>query len=135
MPYTLIGSLHHVGDEQTIKATLRKREFVVKTADNTEYPQLIKFELINDRCRLVEGFGVGQELEVTFSIKGREWTNPRGEKQFFVSLEAFKLGPAAAGASSGGSGGGAARAPRPAARPSASAPEPDPFATENDLPF
>lgn len=130
MPYTLVGTLHAVMDEQSIKATLRKREFVVKTAENVEYPQLVKLELINDRCRLVDGFAIGQELEVTFSIKGREWTNPRGEKQFFVSLEAFKLGaPGASGAAP------KRTEARPARAESAPPPPGDPFADEGDLPF
>lgn len=131
MPYTLIGQLHHIGDEQAIKATLRKREFVVKTAENVDYPQLIKLELINDRCRLVDGFALGQELEVTFSLKGREWVNPRGERQFFVSLEAFKLGPPSAGSERAP----AAERRAPTERRPAAAPEPDPFAGDSDLPF
>jgi hypothetical protein len=134
MAYTLVGALHAIMDEQTINAKLRKREFVVKFAENVDYPQLVKFELINDRCRLVDGFSLGQEVEISFSIKGREWVNPKGEKTYFVSLEAFRLGQPGRGGRSDEGREPSRSAPRASQAPAASSADADPFA-DSDLPF
>ena len=45
----------------------QKREFVVEFAENPEYPEFVKFELIQDKCALLDGFSIGQELNVAFT--------------------------------------------------------------------
>ena len=69
----------------------QKREFVVEFAENPEYPEFVKFELIQDKCELLDGFNIGQELNVSFNLKGRKWTNPKGEVVYFNSLQAWKV--------------------------------------------
>lgn len=72
----------------------QKREFVVEYAENPQYPEFIKFELIQDKCEQLDGFNIGQELNIAFNLKGRKWTNPKGEVVYFNSLQAWKLSPA-----------------------------------------
>ena len=69
----------------------RKREFVVEFAENPEYPEFVKFELIQDKCDLLDGFDIGQEMKVAFNLKVRKWTNPKGEDVYFNSLQAWRL--------------------------------------------
>ena len=40
---------------------------------------------------LSTGFQDGDLINIEFSVKGREWTNPQGEVIFFTTLEAWKL--------------------------------------------
>lgn len=99
MSYTVQGVLHAIMPEQTIKPTLRKREFVLVFAENPNYPQYLKFDLFNDKCGIVEGYLPGERVDVSFNLRGREWVNPRGEKVYITSLEAWRLtrpGPAKA---------------------------------------
>jgi hypothetical protein len=93
------STLYRIFAVQEIKASFRKREFILKYIENPSYPQYIKFELIQDRCDLIEigGYTEGDEVEVTFSIEGREWTNPKGEVQYFNSLKAFRIDRAGGG--------------------------------------
>lgn len=72
----------------------KKREFVVEYSENPQFPEFIKFELIQDKCDLLDGFNIGQELNIAFNLKGRKWTNPKGEVVYFNSLQAWKLSPA-----------------------------------------
>jgi hypothetical protein len=41
----------------------------------------------------------GQEVEFSFSLKGREWTSPQGEVKFFATIEAFNVAGGSAPAS------------------------------------
>ena len=87
----LTGKIHHIMEAVQLKPNLRKREFVLEYADNPQYPQLLKFELFNDRCDLLNDYQAGDEVALQFNLRGREWTNPRGEKVYITTLEAWQL--------------------------------------------
>jgi hypothetical protein len=88
--FQVVGTLYAKFDEQQIRS-LRKREFILETTDNPQYPQLLKFDLLGERCDLVEEYAVGDSLEVYFNLKGREWVNQQGNKVYFTTLEAWKI--------------------------------------------
>ncbi|HHG85732.1 MAG TPA: DUF3127 domain-containing protein [Bacteroidetes bacterium] len=85
------GKLHAKMDAVQITDTFRKREFVVEYVDNPLYPQYVKFETTQDRCALVDSIEVGDKVEVTFNLRGREWVNPQGEKKYFTTLDAWRV--------------------------------------------
>ncbi len=89
----LQGKILEIFETVQINDSFKKREFVVEYADNPNYPELIKFELTQDRCDLLNDFKVNDEVEVWFNIKGRKWTDPQGEDKYFNSLQAWKLQP------------------------------------------
>jgi hypothetical protein len=49
------------------------------------------FQLTQDKCSLLDAFMEGQQVEVSFNLKGREWTSPQGEVKYFNTLEAFRV--------------------------------------------
>ena len=69
----------------------KKREFVLEIAENPDYPEMVKFELIQDKCELLDGLRLGQDVNIHFNLKGRKWTNPKGEDVYFNSLQAWKI--------------------------------------------
>ena len=84
--YKFKGTIKHIGDTQTFgEKGFTKRDFVLIESD-AKYPQTVKFELIKDNINLIEGYKIGEEVEVKFNIKGREYNN-----NYYVSLEAYKL--------------------------------------------
>ncbi len=85
------GKVHFVSDVINVTDTFRKRELVVEFAENPQYPEFVKFEAIQDRCALMDNIKVGEEVEVFFNLKGREWTNKSGEKQYFNTLQLWKV--------------------------------------------
>jgi hypothetical protein len=69
-----------------------KREFVLEyIEDKPEYPQLIMFELIKDRCTLVDGLKDGDKVTVSYNLQGRKWTSPQGEDKYFTTLQAWRI--------------------------------------------
>lgn len=89
--YTLKGNIKVVKQTQSVNEKFRKREFVV-TDNSSQYPQDILFQLTQDRCDMLDAYKPGDMVEVSFNIRGREWTSPKdGEVKFFISLEVFKI--------------------------------------------
>ena len=85
------GIIKKISESVQISDRFRKREFVVEYSNNPDYPQPLQFEMVQDRCELLDSFQEGQEVEVHFDLRGREWTNPQGQVKYFNSLQAWKL--------------------------------------------
>ncbi len=85
------GKLHEAFETVEIKEGFKKREFVVEYAENPQYPELLKFELIQANCEQLDDFKVGDEINVSFNLKGRKWTDPQGNVKYFNSLQAWRL--------------------------------------------
>jgi hypothetical protein len=81
---TLTGKLHTIFDAQTFPSGFVKREFVIET--ESQYPQLVKFELTKDKISKLDGCNVGNKISVSFNIRGNE-----NKGRFFVSLQAWKI--------------------------------------------
>lgn len=83
------GKLVVINATQVVSEKFSKRTFVVETAD--QYPQQIEFQLTQDKCELLNTYAPGNKLEVSFNLRGREWTSPAGEVKYFNTLEAWRL--------------------------------------------
>ena len=138
--YDVTGRLHEIFDEQQVSEKFRKREFVLEVQDG-QYPEHIKFQMVQDKTSLIDPYKMGDEVKVTFNLRGRGF-NKNGQMLYFTNLEAWKIEAGAAGG--GGSYGGGQQqqaAPRPAAQnqnPTLRAqPSAAPIASDddNDLPF
>ncbi len=85
------GKVHEVSDVMNVTDTFRKRELVIEFAENPQYPEYVKFEAIQDRVSLMDPLKVGDDVEVFFNLKGRAWTDKTGKKQYFNTLQIWKV--------------------------------------------
>jgi hypothetical protein len=85
------GKIHATFDAEQVTQRFRKREFVLELESGSRYPQYVMFQLTGDRCEVLDGFAAGQEVKVEFSLRGREWTSPKGEVRYFNSLETWSI--------------------------------------------
>ena len=90
MSYVMKGKVKVVGSTVAISEKFSKREFVV-VDDTNMYPQDIMFQLTQDKCNLIDSLAIGDEVEVSFNLNGREWVNPKGESKFFNTLDVWKI--------------------------------------------
>ena len=88
--FKLQGFVKVVNPTVQVSDKFSKREFVVTEASSM-YPQDIMFQLTQDKCDLGNTIAAGQEVEVSFNLKGREWTSPTGEVKYFNTLEAWRI--------------------------------------------
>lgn len=120
--FDLTGTLKVLEDTQTFPSGFSKREFVVEVPDG-KYPQLIKFEVLKDNISLLDSVSIGDELKVTFDIRGREYNG-----RYFVNLNAWKVE----------SSGGGSSQPAPSDPPSEafeSSLDNEPEPSDDDIPF
>lgn len=90
--FNIKGTLKKIYPTQQVSDKFKKREFVLTEDSNPQYPQYISFQLVQDKCDLLDTFREGQSIEVSFSLRGREWNNPKtGETKYFNSLDAFRI--------------------------------------------
>ena len=101
MGFQTRGKIHAISETQQVTERFRKREFVLELADNPRYPQFVQFQLTGDRCENLEGFDVGDEVNVEFSLRGREWKSPKGDTKFFNSLDVWNIDRIAGSAARG----------------------------------
>jgi hypothetical protein len=97
--FKISGTVKMLNDTVQISERFAKREFVIQTGEM--YPQSILFQSTQDKCSLLDGVQVGEQIEVSFDVKGREWVNPQGETKYFNSLEAWRIDKVGQNASSG----------------------------------
>lgn len=83
------GKIKVIGDVQEISASYKKRELVITTEE--QYPQFINIEFGQDKCDLLNGLSVGQEVKVHINLGGREWVNPAGETKYFNSIKGWRI--------------------------------------------
>ena len=67
----------------------RKRELVLTTQE--QYPQNILVEFIQDRTNLLDAFNVGDLVKIDINLRGREWTNDKGEIKYFNSIQGWRI--------------------------------------------
>lgn len=121
------GKIHAAFDAEQVTERFRKREFVLELDGSTRYPQYVMFQLTGDRCGELDGYKAGDEIKVEFSLRGREWTSPKGEVRYFNSLEVWTVEGMGAGEGTGAGGSSSG--------PSRSGDEPPPPSDEDDIPF
>lgn len=88
--FKLTGAVKLIKDTVQVSEKFAKREFVISDTSSM-YPQDILFQAVQDKCSMLEGIGSGQEVEVSFNLRGREWTSPQGEVKYFNTLDAWRI--------------------------------------------
>lgn len=86
----IIGKIKVLNKTQSIgDKGFRKREVVITTQE--QYPQHILVEFTQDKCELLDDYGVGQEVKVSLNLRGREWVNPEGITKYFNSIQGWRI--------------------------------------------
>lgn len=84
------GKLKRINDEQVISDRFKKREFVIETEE--QYPQVLMFQLVQDKTNLIDQFSIGDKVEIFFNLRGREWQkDPSAEVRVFNTLDAWRI--------------------------------------------
>lgn len=98
MAFEVEGKLHRLFPTEQKSASFTAREFVLEIPDGN-YPQLVKFQAVQDRCTLLDNFREGENIKVSFDLRGREWNG-----KYLTNLNAWRIDRA--GEESGGGSGG-----------------------------
>lgn len=124
MGYKAEGKIEKIYDTEQKSQSFQAREFVIEVQDG-QYPQMVKFQLVQDKCTLIDDYSEGDNIEVEFDLRGREWNG-----RYFTNLQAWRINRAGEGGGSD-AGGSAQSAPKPAASPATAATSD----FDDDIPF
>lgn len=83
--FQVSGKIHAIFDTESKSASFTTRDFVLEIQDGN-YLQLIKFQLTQDRCDLIDAYSQGDEIEVHFDLRGREWNG-----KYLTNLHCWKI--------------------------------------------
>lgn len=87
-------------DKQQVSERFAKREFVVELAEERNgetYTNFGKFQLVQNKCEILDRFNEGDNILVSFNIKGNKWERD-GKVNYITSLDAWRIEAAGAGA-------------------------------------
>ena len=73
MAFEVEGKLHRLFPTEQKSASFQAREFVLEIPDGN-YPQLVKFQAVQDRCAMLDNFNEGDRIKVSFDLRGRDGT-------------------------------------------------------------
>ena len=96
MAYELIGKLVAKYDTVQRTETFKTREFVVEKTDDIGgrvISNYVKFQCVQDRTSLPDRFNLGDEVKVSFNLKGTKWMRD-GRENYITNLDAWRLEPA-----------------------------------------
>ena len=67
-------------------------KFVVIDDSNSEYPQTLELQCTQEKAEnLIKFNKVGERVDCSVNLRGREWTNPEGKVSVFNTIEAWKV--------------------------------------------
>lgn len=92
MNYTFEGTVKLVDKVQEFESGFKKREIIVSSLDE-KYPQDIKFEFLKDSIDKLEGLKSGDQIKVSFNLRGNEYNG-----KFFNNLVGFNISKVKQGA-------------------------------------
>lgn len=85
MAYDLTGKIKLIQEAKKFESGFTKREMVV-IVEEGKYPQEINIEFVQDKVALLDSLQIGQEVTVTFDIRGREYNG-----RYFNNLQGWKI--------------------------------------------
>jgi len=94
MPFEITGKVVEVLPVVQVSDKFRKREFVIEKKESGSggavFIDYIKFQLVQDKCELVNESFLHDEIKISFNIKGNRWERD-GKVNYFTNLDAWKI--------------------------------------------
>lgn len=93
MSFEITGKLLVKYDVVQKSETFKTREFVIEKTDDiggriiTNY---VKFQCTQDKTTMPDRFNVGDDIKVSFNIRGTKWAKD-GKDTFFTNLDAWRI--------------------------------------------
>ena len=89
------GVIHSIGQTTEYGSNgFTKREFVIKLTgehENADYPNYVAFELIKDKCAIMDTYQPQMPIKVLFNLQGRLWQPDGKPEKCFNALQAWKV--------------------------------------------
>ena len=85
----ITGTIKVINATEQITEKFKKRSFVITTYD--KYPQTVELETVQDNITILDGLKVGDREDISYHIRGREYTKKDGTTGYFNSIHAWRV--------------------------------------------
>ena len=93
MAFEITGKVIDIAPVNQVSDKFKKREFVIEkkeTGGSAVFVDYIKFQLIQDKCDLINESFMNEEIKIWFNLKGNKWERD-GKINYFTNLDAWKI--------------------------------------------
>lgn len=93
MAFEISGKVIDISPVNQVSDKFKKREFVIEKKEaggSTVFIDYIKFQLIQDKCDLINESFMNEEVKIMFNLKGNKWERD-GKVNYFTNLDAWKI--------------------------------------------
>ncbi len=97
MAFEITGKIIDISPVNQVSDKFKKREFVIEkkeTGGSAVFIDYIKFQLLQDKCDLINESYMNEEVKIWFNLKGNKWDRD-GKTSYFTNLDAWKIEKAA----------------------------------------
>lgn len=97
MNLEITGKLIEKYETNVVSEKFKKREFVLETGEEVNgnvYTSYAKMQLVQNRCDIIDRFNVGDNLKVSFNVRGTRYEKD-GKVSYFSNLDAWRIENAA----------------------------------------
>ncbi len=93
MAFEITGKVIDILPVNQVSDKFKKREFVIERKDTggaAVFVDYIKFQLVQDKCDLINESFLNEEVKIWFNLKGNKWERD-GKINYFTNLDAWKI--------------------------------------------
>ena len=85
------AQIYSIGAVQQVTDKFKKRELIVISEPDSQYPQHIKVQLSQDKCSLADSLVSGQQVTLHVNLRGKLYTDKNGNENAITNLEVWKI--------------------------------------------
>jgi hypothetical protein len=93
MAFEISGKVIDISPVNQVSDKFKKREFVIEKKEaggGAVFVDYIKFQLVQDKCDLINESFLNDEIKIWFNLKGNKWERD-GKVNYFTNLDAWKI--------------------------------------------
>jgi hypothetical protein len=93
MAFEITGKVIEIYPTVQVSDKFKKREFIVEKKESggaAVFIDYLKFQLVQDKCDLINESFLQEEIKIYFNLKGNKWERD-GKVNYFTNLDAWKI--------------------------------------------
>jgi hypothetical protein len=93
MAFEINGKVIDISPVNQVSDKFKKREFVIEkkeTGGTAVFIDYIKFQLVQDKCDLINESFLHEDVKIWFNLRGNKWERD-GKVNYFTNLDVWKL--------------------------------------------
>ncbi len=101
MAFEITGKVIDISPVNQVSDKFKKREFVIEKKEaggSAVFIDYVKFQLIQDKCDLINESFLNEDVKIWFNLKGNKWERD-GKINYFTNLDAWKIEKTSSGTS------------------------------------